>query len=37
MNVQIEYEICLLNNNKVKGHITARIGQPLEDLKFKIL
>lgn len=26
MNVQIEYEISLLNNNKLKGSITARIG-----------
>jgi len=37
MNVQIEYEIYLLNSNKVKGAITARIGQPLEELKVKIL
>ena len=29
MNVQIEYEITLLNNNKVKGTIPSRIGEPV--------
>ena len=37
MNVTITYEVTLLNNNKVKGNIHTRIGEPIDDLKFKIL
>ena len=37
MNVTITYEVTLLNNNKVKGNINTRIGEPIDDLKFKIL
>ncbi len=37
MNVSIHYELILKNNNKLQGNITAKIGEPIEDVKFRIL
>jgi hypothetical protein len=37
MRVNINYEVILKNNHKLKGTIFTKIGEQVEDVKFRIL
>lgn len=37
MKVNINYEVVLKNNHKLKGTIFTKIGEQIEDVKFRIL